>query len=60
MYFFNDKPYGQTYFGVSNHTKVSLLPYGRDNHEQALRAKIPIKTECSLGYVESLTSRDFL
>ena len=57
MLFFTDMPFGQASSGLSNPTKIASLPYGGDNHGQALRATIHITTECSLGYVESLTSK---
>ena len=57
MLFFTDIPFGQASTGLSNPTKVSSLPYGGDNHGQALRAIIPIMTESGLGYVDSLTSK---
>ena len=57
MSFFTDMPFGQAPSGPSNPTKIASLPYGGDNHGQALRATIHITTEYSLAYVESLTSK---
>ena len=59
MLFFTDMPFGQASTGLSNPTKVASLPYGGDNNGQALRATIHITTECSLSYVEFLTSKRF-
>ena len=59
MLFFTDMPFGQASTRLRNPTKVASLPYGGDNHGQALRATIHITTEYSLDYVESFTSKRF-